>query len=81
METISLKVEDKMLKNMDKALTKYNFGTRTEFVRSAIRSKLEEYEKKELVSSFLNNKDNLKKVLKEDEVGKMLLYELEHKFE
>jgi Arc/MetJ-type ribon-helix-helix transcriptional regulator len=81
METISLKVENKMLKSMDKALTKYNFGTRTEFIRSAIRLKLEEYEKKELVSSFLKNKDNLKSVLKGNEVGKMLLYELEHKFE
>ena len=53
METISLKVDDSMLKRIDKASKEHDFGTRTEFIRAAMREKLEKLKREELVSEFL----------------------------
>jgi len=40
MQTISLKMNDAMLKEIDKKLKKNLFSTRTEFIRDAIRKQL-----------------------------------------
>ncbi|MFH1173992.1 MAG: ribbon-helix-helix domain-containing protein [archaeon] len=40
MEALTLKLDKAMLKNIDTALPKHNFSTRTEFIREAIRDKL-----------------------------------------
>lgn len=53
METISLKVENDMLRKIDKASREHDFGTRTEFIRAAMREKLERLSKDELVLEFL----------------------------
>ena len=60
METISFKVENEMLLEIDSAIRRYNFGTRTEFVRSAIRSSLEKYSKEDLIRDFLKYKGKSK---------------------
>lgn len=44
MKTISLKVADTILKDMDEKLEKHRFSTRTEFIREAIREKLDQLE-------------------------------------
>jgi metal-responsive CopG/Arc/MetJ family transcriptional regulator len=49
METISLKMDEKILKEIDDNLQKYRYSTRTEFIRDSIRSKLTELEKKEAI--------------------------------
>ena len=56
METISLKLDEDMLHNMDKTLKKHNFSTRTEFIRDAIRDKLERLTRDELIEIFMNKK-------------------------
>ena len=48
MKTISLKMEESLLDEIDKSLTKNRYSTRTEFIRSAIRRKLSDQEKEEL---------------------------------
>ncbi len=53
METISLKLDESMLNNLDKSLKKHNFSTRTEFIRDAIREKLEKLSREELMAEFL----------------------------
>ncbi len=50
METICLKMDKVILSEMDRKLSKYRYSTRTEFIRDAIRSKLSELEKKEILA-------------------------------
>ncbi len=49
METISLKLEDTLLHEIDGTLAQHRYSTRTEFIRDAIREKLSELEKDELL--------------------------------
>ncbi len=49
METISLKLESAILNEIDHKLVKNRYSTRTEFIRDAIREKLTELEKGELL--------------------------------
>ena len=49
METISLKMEDGLLKEIDQKLPKHRYSTRTEFIRDAIREKLSDLEKDEVL--------------------------------
>ncbi len=53
MEVISLKLDENMLNNIDKSLQKHNYSTRTEFVRDAIREKLEKMTRDELIQEFM----------------------------
>ncbi len=47
MEAVSLKFEENFLKNIEKAMKKYNYSTKTEFIREAIREKLIDLEKQD----------------------------------
>ena len=52
METISLKLENGLLDEIDRKLHKYRYSTRTEFIRDAIREKLSDLEKNELLKTM-----------------------------
>ncbi len=52
MEAISLKLDESILSEIDKKLAHYRYSTRTEFIRDAIRSKLSELEKKEMIAAL-----------------------------
>ena len=45
METICVKMEDRVAKNMDSSIKEHNYSTRTDFIREAVRDKLKELEK------------------------------------
>lgn len=49
METVCLKMEESLLKEIDSKLTKYRYSTRTEFIRDAIRLKLTDLQKQEML--------------------------------
>ncbi len=49
MEVLNIKIEDSLLKEIDEKLKKYRYSTRTEFVRDAIRDKLSELEKEDIL--------------------------------
>ena len=51
MESISLKLENNLLDEIDRKLAKHRYSTRTEFIRDAIREKLSELEKEELLKA------------------------------
>mgnify|MGYP001566377383 CR=1 FL=1 len=51
MEVISLKLEGNLLREIDAKLAKYRYSTRTEFIRDAIRRKLSELEKEQLLKA------------------------------
>jgi Arc/MetJ-type ribon-helix-helix transcriptional regulator len=44
METISLKIDENMEKKISSIMKDFNFSTKTEFIREAIRKNLQEYE-------------------------------------
>jgi len=60
MESINLKLEKNLLKNIDISLKRFNFSTRTEFIRDAIRDKLTELEKQEAIKKLAELKGSLK---------------------
>lgn len=51
MESITIKVNEEMAKSIEKAM-KPNYATKTEFIRSAVRDKLEEWEKKQIIKEL-----------------------------
>lgn len=71
MEIITLKLDETMLHNMDTSLKKHNFSTRTEFIRDAIREKLEELNREELMDEFLKFKGKSKKHVSDKELKKI----------
>lgn len=87
MEAISLKLDENMLTNIDENLRKHNYSTRTEFIRTAIRDKLEDLSREDLVKEFMKFKgkstkntsdEQLKKI--RAEVSRELMEELDKKF-
>jgi metal-responsive CopG/Arc/MetJ family transcriptional regulator len=91
MMTISLKIADNIVMRMDEGMEKYNYTTRSEFIRDAIREKLESLEKRKFESEL---RDYLHVTPKNSEVAKSpqetlqelekakkdIFLELEHKF-
>ena len=70
MESISLKLDENMLSNIDGTVKKHNFSTRTEFIRAAIRDKLDELNRDELIAEFLRFKGKAKKSVSDKELKK-----------
>jgi len=52
METITLKMEENMVREIDQKLAGNRYSTRTEFIRDAIRDKLSDLEKEELLRNI-----------------------------
>lgn len=49
MDVFTIKIEEGVLNEIDEILAKHRYSTRTEFVRDAIRQKLAELEKEDLL--------------------------------
>ncbi len=49
MEHISIKLEEDFLNDLEKAMRTRNYATKSEFIREAIRDKIEEIDKKEML--------------------------------
>jgi len=50
METISIKVDARLLSKIDSKINRHCYGTRTEFVREAIRNRIRDLEKEEAIN-------------------------------
>ncbi len=61
MEAITVKMEGKMLEEIDQKLGGYRYSTRTEFIRDAIREKLSELEKEEVLRNLTQLKGSSKR--------------------
>jgi len=67
MENVSLKLEQNFLLAIHKIMKKYNYMTKTEFIREALRDKIRRLEEKEIVmdkelmSQILASEKNIKK--------------------
>ena len=70
MQTISLKLDKNMLRNIDKNMKGHNYSTRTEFIRDAIRDKLKDLNKDELIKEFMKFRGSAKKHVSDAELRK-----------
>ena len=87
METICIKLEDSLLKEIDKGLKKHNFSTRSEFLRVAARDKLKDLSKEDMIKEFMKFRGKAKTKVSDEklreireEVSKELLEDLEKRF-
>jgi metal-responsive CopG/Arc/MetJ family transcriptional regulator len=76
-----------VLKEIDRSIAEHNFNSRTEFIRDAIRDKLAELSKEDLINEFLKFRGKARKKTTYEEnrktreiVSKELMAELEKKF-
>lgn len=53
MEVVSIKFEENLLEGVEKAMKRHNYATKAEFVREAIREKLNSLEKQEYMMRVL----------------------------
>lgn len=60
METISLKMEKNLLSEIDNTIKNHRYSTRTEFIRDAIRAKLSDLEKEDIIKKLAAFKGSLK---------------------
>jgi len=83
MEVLNIKIEKGIIIDIDKSLKKYRYSTRSEFVRDAIRQKLTDLEKEELMKAVAKVKGSSKhKTTDEDlhKAGEKVFHLLEKKF-
>jgi len=83
MEIISLKMENEILKEIDAKLQRNRYSTRTEFIRDAIREKLSDLEKEELLREIAKLRGSSKRKTSDrqlHEVGEKAFGILEKKF-
>jgi len=87
METVSVKFNEDVLEKIDKSISEHNFNSRTEFIRDAVRDKLQDLSKEDLMKEFLKFRGKArKKTTYEDNrktkevVSKELMKELENRF-
>ncbi|MEK6936733.1 MAG: ribbon-helix-helix domain-containing protein [Nanoarchaeota archaeon] len=83
METVSLKLDGKFAKNMERVMKENNYTTKTEFIREAVRDKIKKLEieqaleraRKLFGASRLKTTDE-----KRHKAGEMAVLELEKEF-
>ena len=77
-----MKMEPELLKNIDNNLKKNNYSTRTEFIREAIRNKLTELEKEEVIKKLTAFKGSLKGKarMSEEEASNIAIRKIAKKF-
>lgn len=86
MESITIKVDNDLAKEMEKAM-KPGYATKTEFIREAIRHRIEERKREDLIKEFMKFRGSAKKKTTyeenrriREEVSKELLEELDKRF-
>lgn len=87
MKVVSVKFDEHILKEVDRNLQIHNFNSRTEFIRDAIRDKLEDLKKERALLEFLKFKGKSKIKTSDEEnfknkkeIEKQFLDELEKRF-
>jgi metal-responsive CopG/Arc/MetJ family transcriptional regulator len=73
MESLLLKLDEGMLERIDSLVSIHNYGTRTEFIRAALRTKMEELEREKEIKKIIALKGSLKKTITDKELRKVRL--------
>ena len=61
METVTFKLQERIIKKIDRLLRPLNFSNRTEFIREAVRDKLNKIEKEIIIIELMKFKGISKK--------------------
>jgi len=61
MEAVTVKFQEDVLKRIDETIAEHNFNSRTEFIREAVRDKIAELGKEELMNEFLKFRGKARK--------------------
>jgi Arc/MetJ-type ribon-helix-helix transcriptional regulator len=61
MEVVSVKFKEDVLGRIDDSIVKHNFNSRTEFIREAVRDKLDALSRDDLIKEFLKLRGRAKK--------------------
>jgi len=87
MEVVTVKFQEDVLKTIDENIMQHNFNSRTEFIREAVRDKLADLSREDLIKEFLKFRGKAKKKTTYEEnlktkeiVSKELMAELEKRF-
>ena len=87
MEVVTVKFQEEVLKKIDLGIVQHNFNSRTEFIREAVRDKLAELSKEDLIEEFLKYRGKAKKKTTYEEnrktreiVSNELMAELDKRF-
>ena len=87
MEAVTVKFQEEVLDRIDRTIDEHNFNSRTEFIREAVRDKIENLSRDRLVNEFLRfrgkaskkttsiDNENTRKI-----VSKELMEELDKRF-
>lgn len=70
-EMITLKLEDRFLKEIDEVVEKEGYQNRTEFIRNALREKLEEVKLRKAMVELAHLKGAAKKKINAEEYEKV----------
>ena len=70
METVCIKMEEEILHEIDKKLTEHRYSTRTEFIRDAIREKLSDLEKEEVLRELRRLRGSSKRRTTDEQLHK-----------
>ena len=79
METISLKMEEGLLRDVDNSIKSHRYRTRTEFIRDAIRTRLNELEKEEVIKRLAKLKGSLNSKKSDEEAGDIAIRKIAKK--
>ena len=61
MEVVTVKFQEDVLKRIDETISEHNFNSRTEFIREAVRDKIAELSKEDLMKEFLKFRGKARK--------------------
>jgi metal-responsive CopG/Arc/MetJ family transcriptional regulator len=60
MESVTIKIDENLAKRLNQTMTSKGYSTKTEFIREAIRNKLEIDEQEKLIKEFMQFKGKSK---------------------
>lgn len=71
MEIVTLKMDKEMLERMDSLIKQHQYGTRTEFIRDALRDKMSNLEKEELIKKVMALKGSSKTKTSDEDIRRV----------
>ena len=83
MENVSIKLDGEFLRNIELFMKKYNYMTKAEFIRQAIRDKIQQLEKEEMLRAVDRIAGSVKKKHTDEDLhkaGDRLMRHYEKKF-
>jgi metal-responsive CopG/Arc/MetJ family transcriptional regulator len=86
MESVTVKFQEDILKRIDEGIARHNYNSRTEFIREAVRDKLEKLHREKLIQEFMRYRGIAKQKTTDEQderlrerLGKEYTRDIEHR--